>query len=254
MAAATLPPERFFTGDQLALARALVDGDLAAVRALAPRTDLRSPGAEGTPLAHYALHTALARDAVHLACFGALGAADPGALHVPHAELGTALQACLATPHPEFLAALLDAGLDPDVRVEGSPAILVAARDGRGAQVGLLADRGAHLEARDEVGATALVAAVTASQVDVVEQLLARGADARTRDDFGVSFMFMLAVVMEDEGEDSPDHPRLAAVRDRFVWEGAAWPPLTPAAERARMRAEGMEPREPPGDGGPPPR
>lgn len=246
--AVTLPPERFFQGDQLELARALHRGDLAAVRALAPNTDLRTLGAEGTSVAHYALHAAVSRAPERLAALGALAAADPAVLHLPHAELGSVLECCLASAHPEFLAALLDAGVDPDTAVRGeTPSLVAAAADGATANVGLLVDRGARLEARDPVGATALVAALTASHLDAVELLVARGADVRTADDFGVSFFYMLAIVLEDEGEDSPLRPRLLALRDRYTWDGVGSTPEAPAVVRERMRERGLTPLVPPG-------
>ena len=74
----------------------------------------------------------------------------------------------------------LDEGASPDSgewRYDG-PMLMIAARLGHLAIVDLLLDRGANIEALDDLNQTALVEAVHCDQVTVVRRLLERGADA----------------------------------------------------------------------------
>lgn len=52
-----LPPEGYFTGQQLALAKAISDGNIGDIKRLAKETDLNSPGEHDMTLLFYALAT-----------------------------------------------------------------------------------------------------------------------------------------------------------------------------------------------------
>lgn len=245
----TLAPERFFDGPQLALAQAIQRGDLAAVRALAPQTDLRAYGAQQTTLLHYALHEALSRDAGRLDVMRELVACDPAIVHLRGARIGTVYEVALGSIYPDFLEALLDGGVSPDARAydDSVPGIMAAALDGRIGTVRLLLDRGAQVDARNDVGDTAAFRALTGLHLDVLDVLLERGASVRTVNRLGVSFLYTLALTIEDTYDDSTERARLTALRDRVAWSDGLWPPLSPLAEREAMRARGEEPIVPHG-------
>src|SRR5262249_1107689 len=78
-----------------------------------------------------------------------------------------------------MLRTLLDAGADPNTaRPGGETALMTAARTGRVDAAALLLDRGANVNAKDNVHAqTALMWAVLENHADMVNLLLARGAD-----------------------------------------------------------------------------
>lgn len=78
----------------------------------------------------------------------------------------------------------LDEGANPDAgegRYHG-PLLMIAARNGDSGLVGLLLDRGANLEATDDLGMTALIGAAGSGHIDIVRTLLDRGAKIDTRD------------------------------------------------------------------------
>jgi ankyrin repeat protein len=78
---------------------------------------------------------------------------------------------------------LLDRGADPNLRSgEGRTALMMAAgRFGSGTVVKLLLDHGADPLAMPPQGQSSITAAASAGDADVVEMLLARGADAKSR-------------------------------------------------------------------------
>lgn len=81
------------------------------------------------------------------------------------------------------LEALLDAGLDPDrATPSGRPLLMETVVYDRPEAAGLLIARGADLEVRDAEGATALIRAAAAGQLELVRTLLAAGAQADARE------------------------------------------------------------------------
>lgn len=244
----SLDPERYFLGDALDLARAVQRADLDAVRALAPTVDLCAQGHDGAAMVHYAFHEALTREPARLAVLSAIVAADPSCVQVRHPEAGTALELALVANAPEFITALLDGGVSPNVTLgtSGTPALLYAPRDLCVENLRVLLDRGADLEGRDVRGATALLRALHEQQADAVEYLLARGANAHVVDRSGVSFLYALSTVIDRQRDDDPLRARLEAIRTRYAWEGHA-APRTPEVERERMRERGEVPIVPSG-------
>jgi ankyrin repeat protein len=245
----SLSPERFFVAQALPLGRAIHEGDIDAVRRLAPVTDLRARCNEGMTFAHYALHEALACEPERLAVLTALVAADPGCVQVAAPDVGTVLENALGATTPAFLVALLDAGVSPRVTVgdTGTPALLFAPRDACIENLRALLDLGESVDARDLRGSTALIRALYARQLDAAEYLLARGADPRAVDRAGVSFLYVLTSMAERAGDDDPLQPRMAAIASRYRWDGAPWPPDAPEVERDRLRARGVTPIVPAG-------
>ena len=82
--------------------------------------------------------------------------------------------------HAACVSAWLDAGADVEFggRKKLERPLHKAAANGHAACVGLLLDHGARIDGSDKAGRTALWRAADAGKADVVELLLARGADA----------------------------------------------------------------------------
>lgn len=81
------------------------------------------------------------------------------------------------------LAAMLDAGVDPDTRLFGEETLLHrAALSGARGAADLLLDRGADINARDDGGFTPLACAAIRSDERMFKLLLSRGADIRVPD------------------------------------------------------------------------
>jgi uncharacterized protein len=91
----------------------------------------------------------------------------------------TPLSLALTGTNPALVAALLDAGADPNARMpDGDTHLMIAARDGMPEFVKLLLEHGAEPDARhEEFGYSALMLAANAGKVDTVRLLLASGVD-----------------------------------------------------------------------------
>ncbi|WP_437494714.1 ankyrin repeat domain-containing protein [Sorangium sp. So ce1014] len=241
-------PDRFFLGPQRELARAIAAGDLAAVRALAPATDLDTPGAEDMTLLVFAMQRASGLEPGRLQIVTELVRAGADVHHVVPL-LTSALDLALLSRSPAFLRAMLDGGVSPDARVGRghTPALFHAAAEATVENMRLLLDRGADVDARDALGTPAITYALRAMQLDQVEQLLDRGADPRAVNRLGQSFARVLEELMARQLPGSAALRKMAALRDRIVREGVRWPPDPPEVERERMRRRGEAPIVPVG-------
>jgi uncharacterized protein len=76
---------------------------------------------------------------------------------------------------------------------------MVAALKGVTNPVTYLADGGAHLELKDPKGNTALMIACGNRHLNIMEELLEKGADPNTRDFLGRTPLMLLSVLGEDE-------------------------------------------------------
>ncbi len=113
---------------------------------------------------------------------------DAGARHDARAKLGwTALGLAAVKGHVEVARTLLDAGADPGARdAYGWTPLMRAAHHGHTAVVRLLLESpDVDLSLVQESGATVLHLGAAGGEPDVVELLLARGADVAARDGHG---------------------------------------------------------------------
>jgi len=244
----TPAPDRFFTGPQLELARAIDAGNDTSVRALAPKTDLNTPGKDDMTLLMFASMKGMDQNPVQLRIVSDLVKAGADVQQqVP--ELGSALDMALRVKEPGLLGAMLDGGVPPDVMAGTghTPALHRAATETTTESMRLLLDRGADVNARDSLGTPAITYALRAMQLDQVDELLSRGADPRAVNRLGQSFPNVLEQVMARQLPGSPAAQKLTEIRDKIVKKGVAWPPASAEAERDRMRARGEEPIVPVG-------
>jgi uncharacterized protein len=244
----TPDPDRFFTGPQLDLARAIEAGNATSVRALAPKTDLKTPGKDDMTLLMFAMMRASDQDPERLRIVSDLVRAGAD-VHQVVPELGTALDMALVAKKPGFLGALLDAGMPPDAKAGAghTPALHRAATEDTVDHMRLLLDRGADVNARDTLGTPAITYALRGMQLDQVEELLDRGADPRAVNQLGQSFPNVLEQLMARQLPGSPALQKMTEIRDRITKKGVTWPPASSEAERERMRERGEEPIVPVG-------
>ncbi len=152
-------------------------GDSATVRTLldAGRMDVDTPEPDGTTALHWAAH----RDdpAIVELLIGA--GAD---VNLTNDYGVTPLSLACTNRSAEVVARLLDAGADPEARTEGETALMTAARTGSVDVVQLLIAHGADLGATELAsGQTLLMTAAAEMHPSLVRLLLARGADVHAR-------------------------------------------------------------------------
>jgi hypothetical protein len=234
------PPHQFFSGAQLELARALLEGDASRVAALAPGVELNEPGNEGMTLLFFALQSTFDEKPKQLQALTALirAGADP-AQQSPN--VGSPLGVALGAEKPDYVRAFLDGGVDPNFRLQTTPILFKAATHHTFDTLKLLMERGADVNARDRLGGTALTEAFGSLQLDVVDYLLDHGARPDAFDNLGVSFAYQVQRGISRQQPGSPAHTKMEQIRDRIIAMGVQWPPLDPPAMRDWMRSQGMK-------------
>ena len=152
-------------------------GDTAAARTLldAGGAEVDAPAPDGTTALHWAVH----RDDLAIVELLIGAGADVDLTN----DYGvTPLALACTNGSAEVVARLLDAGADPEVRTEGETALMTAVRTGSVDVVDLLIARGADLGATELAsGQTLLMTAAAEMHRSVVRLLLARGADVHAR-------------------------------------------------------------------------
>ena len=163
-------------GQAPALTDAVRSGNKAAVRALLQkRVDVNVADPDGTSALHWAVR---GNDAETVSLLLKAGAKPNAANNYGITPLILATNAS-----GTITQALLDAGADPNrAATKGQTPLMTAARSGNVAAVKALLDRGARLDAREEVlGEQALMWAASENHAEVVTLLLSRGADVNAK-------------------------------------------------------------------------
>ncbi|MDF1502952.1 hypothetical protein [Roseisolibacter sp. H3M3-2] len=186
-----------------AVARAIADGDTAALRAAARGADLEAEGRERMTL----LAFAVLRRPEMTAPLLALGARPD---HTPEGRL-SALALALDSAGPAF-DALMAGGADPNGEGDHEAPILFGAiRAGDRARYDALLARGADVGRVDAGGRTALFAAVESRDWAVARELLARGVDPARPAADGGTVAALLARVRGPADEADPDFRAVVA-------------------------------------------
>lgn len=245
--ARTQVPETYFTGAQLALAKAIAGGDATKVgellQAMDPR-ELNRPAKDGMTPLFFALQSAYGEKPKQLHIITQLVKAGADPLQRVD-NLGTVLGVSLRARSPLYVKALLDGGVSVDT-VEGSTPILFEVVNEHAAQtLKLLLDRGATIDKADSLGNTALMRSLMSMQLDQTVYLLDRGAGASFVNINGVSFANQLQFQISRQQDGSPAQRKLIEIRDRIVAMGVAWLPASREQEQERMRSRGETPGKP---------
>jgi uncharacterized protein len=223
------PPEDFFTGQQLALARAIRDGDLAQVKELASKTDLSAPGNKNTTLLSFAMQEAVpVKQEAGNARFQIISelVKDGAKPEQTFGQNGNLAYTSARADTPNFLKALLAGGMSPDLRYDGDdPLIFACAEDKLLPQLRVLVEHKANVNQRDSLGETALFNATRLRQWDVVDYLLAHGADPLVVNENGLKYAKTLYNELKVTPKDSPQLDRINAVGKKIATAGGQWPP-----------------------------
>ncbi|MCA8105783.1 MULTISPECIES: ankyrin repeat domain-containing protein [Burkholderia] len=219
------PPEDFFTGQQLELARAIRDGNLAQVKALAPHADLAALGNKKASLLSFAVQEAVPVKAdaanVRLQIVSEL-VRDGAKPEQPFGENGANVAYLAARADtPNLLKALLAGGMNPDLKYDGdTPLLFATCKDTLLPQMRLLVEHKANVNVRDSMKETALYEATRLRQWDVVDYLLAHGADPSVKNDNGLAYAKVLGDELQQTPKGSPQLGRIEAIHKRLVAAG----------------------------------
>ena len=183
MAMSKYPPEDFFDGRHIEVARAMDAGDMARVRALSAGLAIDAVGRKDMTLLWYAIQS---KNYPAVSTMIQLGSKPDEQIAQ---GIGSALDAAVYSKDTRLLQAMLDGGLSPDHRSPKHKQMLQRATGPGGSieHVRLLVDRGANLNMKDSVGGTALTEAISTLKPDIALYLVERGADIGTFTVNGVS-------------------------------------------------------------------
>jgi uncharacterized protein len=223
------PPEQFFSGQQLELAKAIRDGSLDRVKELASGIDLNAPGNNNMTLLAFAIQEAVPvktdGDNVRFGIISQL-VRDGAKPQQTFLENSNVAAAAARADTPNFLKALLAGGMSPDLRYDGdAPLLFATAKDRQLPEMKLLVEHKANVNQRDSIGDTALINATQLRQWDTVDYLLAHGADPTVANANGVTYSKVLAIELKSTPKDSPQLARIDAIGKRIAAAGGKWPP-----------------------------
>ncbi|KKB05517.1 hypothetical protein TN98_09365 [Pantoea anthophila] len=206
-------PKKFFSGRNLLVAEAIVSVDPDKVNALASDAQLNVAGKEDMTLLYFALQQAQDRKSQQLEIMSQLVKAGADPLQdVP--DMGSVAEVVATSPHPEFMKALIDGGMNVNVKVQGQPLLHDAASDDTIKTLALMVERGADVNATDSLGKSTVMAALDGMQLDTVEWLLNHGANPNSVEtNTGWSFMRQLDdVIKRNNGEKGATQDKLMEI------------------------------------------
>jgi uncharacterized protein len=223
------PAEQFFSGEALALARAIKVEDVGEIQRLAKLVDVNRPGKEDMTLLYYAMQERKYK-AIH--ALMQLGADEEQ--EVP--GIGMPISMAVRTQEPKLLKSMLDAGGNPNAKSkDGTPILEDAAFDENIECLKLLLDAGANADARDSLGQNAVYSALNSNSYDAADLLIARGAALDARNDRGVTLAYSLSVDIEDFKANPEVMARLNKIKQQMIAKGISFPPDPPQVVRQKL-------------------
>ncbi|QIE25975.1 Ankyrin repeats (many copies) (plasmid) [Caballeronia sp. SBC1] len=186
---------RYFSGQYLTAAAAIDRGDIAELRAAVGGLEIDKPGRDHMTLMWYAI---MKNQYPAVTVLTRLGS-NPDKQDVD--GMGTPLTVALKRTDPTLLAALLDGGLSPDYQNRDGTSLMQQAV-GSGEEpfpvVRLLVDRGADVNHRDSIHATALGDSIVSNHPDIAIYLIQHGADVTAFTMNGASVAYGVQVSIDD--------------------------------------------------------
>lgn len=191
-----IEPEKYFTGPQLVLAKAIQSADRQSILRLAKETDLETPGAEELTILFFAMNESFYNNnppkRLQIITDLVRAGADPlrPQMNMPG---GPAVIAAKGDKDI-WLKAMLDGGLDPNAKDKlHHEALIFWTLDAKNnATLALLVARGADMNTRDILGQTPLVDAFFKSEFEKMHFLLDHGAEPNPVNKRGRSFRQMV--------------------------------------------------------------
>jgi len=230
----------FFKGHYLQIAQAIERNDIAQLKQLGRGQNLSLKGDKDMDLMWFAIareNFDAIRTLVELGVNPEKQLAD---------GIGTALDfAFMKHDDTRYLKAMLDGGLSPNY--PGDDLMLQRGVFGGVEHVKLLMQRGARINERDSIGATALDEAISYRDHDTAIYLVQQGADFNIYDTVGSSTTWAVHLAINGTEPGNPIHEKFIELRDLMIAKGAKWPPDSPPEVRDQMRARGETPVVPRG-------
>jgi ankyrin repeat protein len=212
----------FFSGEYLEFARAIDREDISAMRETSKRIDLNTKiGEKQMTVFVYAVAAKKIKAMQELVRLGA----NPE-LVVP--GVGAPLSLAAAAEDSKILAALLDAGCDPNARIDDEPLLFAAQRHDRMANIDLLIEKGASVNAADSAGNTVLTEAIYSMHFDTAIRLIAHGSDVFAKTDNGLSVAYIAQRAKDRMQPESPGAEKVERIIELMKSRGVKFPAAPP--------------------------
>ena len=174
----------YFSGSaQKQLAAAVVHRDLAAVQKIAPMVDVNADGKKGTTFLSLAIEEEFGAEWSKREMPSELPIVRELLAH--GAKPNPGLKTATKVPDAEFIRALLDAGADPNLKIENSPVVYNWLTVMPVANFELMAEHGLDLNSTDEYGTPLAQRAAESEKWEIVVYLIEHGADVKRGDKNG---------------------------------------------------------------------
>jgi ankyrin repeat protein len=229
-------PETYFDGSALEIARAVRQGNAAAIKGRATSVDLNQIHKQDMTLLFYALLSKEYRSVTELVKAGA----NPQQIDP---ELGSPLDFAVRLEESNALAAILDAGTSPNATNSwGTPLLFTAACQDTTNNLQLLAQRKANLDAKDSgLGRTAVFEAFSKLCYDQVEYLIEQGATVDITLVNGVTFAYSLESRLKRQKPGSVAYDKLLEIKRLTEVRGIRFPAEPPPVVKARLKSQGKK-------------
>ena len=233
---ANQPPEFFFEGPALELARAINRSDAEAIRRLAPHVEINRVHRQGMTLLFYALTTKQHAAVTELIKAGA----NPTQVDK---ELGSPLDLAVQAKESKSLASILEAGVSPNATNSwGTPLLFTAACLDSEENLKLLVARKADLDATDKnLGRTAVYEAVSKRCYDQAAYLIEHGAKVDVTLVDGMTLSYAIQWRLERNKPETAGFEKLGKLKRLLEERGVKFPADPPPVVRAQMKAKGLK-------------
>ena len=230
------PPEYFFDGPALELARAIDANDKQAIRRLSPQVEINRVHRQGMTLLFYALTAKQHAAVTQLIKAGA----NPKQVDK---ELGSPLDLAVQAKESKSLESILDAGVSPnETNSWGTPLLFTAACLDSEENLKLLVARKADLDATDKnLGRTAVFEAVSGRCYDQATYLIEHGAKTDVTTVNGVTLAYSVQWGLEHHKSGTPGFEKLTKIKRLMEDRGIKFPADPPPVVRAQMKAKGLK-------------
>ena len=226
--------KKYFTGQQLEMARAIEKQDLPAIRVLSEGLDLNQRSHEGKM--NFLVFAVKQQKLKAIALLMQLGASPTATVLDDNGDEYHAAYSAVAKRLPtDALKVMLDNGMDPNTLLDGGSILFDAQTWNNTAAIELLVARGADVNATDNIGNTVLLKSLNGYKYDYTMYWLEHGADSHAMNDYGVTIAYAVQEDMERFEKGRADHPgylKLKEIKQKLIEQGVKFPALSPAGER----------------------
>ncbi|HAZ77964.1 ankyrin repeat domain-containing protein [Pseudescherichia sp.] len=227
-----LNPQDYFSGQQLALAKAIEQGEVNEVKNLAPETDLNKPGQDNMTLLFWAVmnttHDNKTTPRLKIITELVKAGADP--LQPRPAGGSSPAEFVLKGDSADWINAMLEGGLSPNAqdKIHHQHIIFETIEAKNIETLKALLDHGANINVTDSLNSTLLFEALNYHSYDHVLLLLDRGADPEIRAHNGWKMGNQLQRFLNRAKPGSDEYQILTKIKEKLIQKGGEWPPSPP--------------------------